>query len=199
MTNLHNYFRVLIAILAFFPGIAVYLELVEAPPDFVGAAKIISFSIAIMALICIPLLSDRIMTLDKRKVAIFAVAAVALGGASLLLYVNFAKTHIFSGVTDTGEKKFIIPLFPSEDTQRIVDMMGTHAPLQERYSRAVESGDGPALIESLNSDSLDSFSLMVVLLLLSQVLLVAPPVAAAWRLGPEKAEKPSEPGGGDQA
>ena len=203
MTNVQNYFRGLIAVLAFFPGIAVYLELVEAPPDFVGAAKIISFSIAIMALICIPLLSDKIMKLEKRKVALLAVAAVALGGVSLMFYVGFAKTHIFTGITEAGEKKFIIPIYPSATTQDIVDMMGTRAPPQERYARAIESGDGPALIDSLNYDSWDSFGLMVVLLLLSQVLLVAPPVAAAWRLAPEKEGGPAaaEPaaGGGDPA
>ena len=186
MTNLHNYFKVLIAILAFFPGIAVYLELVEAPPDFVGAAKIISFSIAIMALICVPLLSDKIMKLARRKVAIFAVVAVAFGGASLVLYVNFAKTHIFTGPTAEGQRKFIIPLYPSDRTREIVDNMGTRAPLQERYSRAVESGDSRELVANLNSESWDSFGVMVLLLLLSQVLLVVPPVAAAWRLAPDQ-------------
>lgn len=185
MNNVHNYFKVLVAILAFFPGIAVYVELVEAPPDFVGAAKIISFSIAIMALICIPLLSERIMRLPKQRVAIFAVLAVILGGASLMLYVNFAKTHIFTGATEQGPKRFIIPLFPSQRTQEIVNMMGTRAPLQDRYVRAVESGEGRDLIASLNSDSWDSFGLMVLLLLLSQILLVVPPVAAVWRLSPE--------------
>jgi hypothetical protein len=185
--NLHTFFKALIAILAFFPGIAVYSELVEAPPDFVGAAKIISFSIAIMALICVPLLSDKIMALTKRKVALFAVLGVILGGASLMLYMSFAKTHIFPGATAAGSKKFIIPLYPNRRTLEIVDNMGTRRPLKERYSRAIESGHGPDLIAELDTDSWDSFGLMVVLLMLSQVLLVVPPVAAAWRLAPQEA------------
>lgn len=196
MNNVHNYLKLLVAVLAFFPGIAVYMELVEAPPDFVGAAKIISFSIAIMALICIPLFSDRIMKLNKHRVAIFAVLAVVLGGASLMGYVGFAKTHIFSGQTEAGSKRFIRPLFPNSRTQEIVDLMGTREPILDRYSRAIESGEGGDLIASLNTDSWDSFALLVLLLLFSQVLLVVPPVAAVWRLSPE--DSPGAGGGGNQ-
>jgi hypothetical protein len=196
MTNVQNYLKVVIGILAFFPGIAVYLELVEAPPDFVGAAKIISFSIAVMALVCVPLFADRIMSLNKRKVAILAVFAVVLGGASLMGYVAFAKSYIVTGTTDAGPKKFIIPLFPNARTQEIVDMMGTRGAPQARYTRAIESGEGPELIANLNSDSWDSFALMVVLLILSQVLLVVPPVAAVWRLSPEG---PPDPGAAAKA
>jgi len=196
--KLHNLFKLLIAVLAFFPGVAVYSELVEAPPDFVGAAKIIALSIAIMALVCVPLFSEKIMARAKGTIAILAIAGVVLGGISLIAYVGFAKTHIFSGETLDGERKFIIPLYPEPETQAIVDMMGPpQMARQERYSRGIESGEGEQLIANLNSDSWDSFVLMVVLLILSQVLLVVPPVAAAWRLAPETGAKPDADKDGD--
>lgn len=198
---LRNLIKWAVAILAFFPGLAVYLSLVEVPPDFVGAAQIISVSVSILVIVCIPLFSDRLARIRKRWVAGAALALVLVGAGGLIYYTRFAKSQIvidrWTGVPVAKEADLprrIMPLNPpaGDIANTIAPYEGRHP--KESYELALEGlsrEDADLLRTRMAEESMGSFSLMVFLLLLSQVLLVAPPVALAWRLITEEEPAPA--------
>lgn len=181
LTNTNNLIKIAVGVLAFFPGIALYRELIQVPPSIIGVAHIVSFSVSILVLVCIPLLSDQIRALTKKRAVVYAFIAVILGAMSLFGYLQFAQSHIVTAMTEEGENQFLIPLFPNREILEIVrPMEGTV--LADSYRPALEtSGRRLELRDRMKQESWDSFILMVGLLILSQILLVAPPVAAAWR------------------
>ena len=194
VARLETIIKSAMAVLAFFPGIAVFLELVEVPPDFIGAAKIISVSISILVVLCIPLFSERIMALGKKTVAVMALIAVCLGAASLIFYGSFARSHVVSDYgavpesgpagTEPPAPKRIIPLRASDEiVETLRPFAGEH--LKESYELALEGlpqREADLLRTRMAEQSMGSFAVMVILLLLAQVLLVAPPLVAAWRV-----------------
>ena len=193
VSGVQNLLKMGVAILAIFPGLAVYISLAEVPPDFVGTAQIISFSLSILAVMCILLYSKRLARFQLKSVVIGAFLFLFLGVASLMFYTDFARSHVVVDYwTDApAEKESDLPrrIMPLDPPQDIVDLLDQHGSAgrneKERYQLSFEGlskEDAELLRTRMGEESLTSYTLMVILLLLSQVLLIAPPVAVATRL-----------------
>jgi Ca2+/Na+ antiporter len=184
----NNTIKGIAAIIALFPGIAVLLRLVEIPPSLADLVKVISFSISGVVLIAVFLLSDRISRLSREKVALFSIVAVLLGAACSYAYFRFADSHtVVVELPDGSKDKYIVPLSPSAPLLEAVEAW------DDSYEKALQlSPDREDLKRSMDRESGPSMLVMILLLVFSELLLVAPVVAAAWRLaaGPQQPTRP---------
>jgi hypothetical protein len=184
----NNVIKGIAAIVALFPGIAVLLRLVEIPPSLADLVKVISFSLSGVVLIAVFLLGDRITRLSKEKVALYSIVAVLLGAGCSYGYFRFADSHtVVVELPDQTTEKYIVPLNPSASIREAVEAM------DGSYEAALQlSPDREALKRSMDRESGSSMLVMILLLVLSELLLVAPVVGAAWRLagGPGAPARP---------
>lgn len=189
-----NAIKAVAGIIALFPGIVVLLGLVAIPPSLADLVKIISFSISGVVLLAVFLMGDRIQRLSKGRTVFYTVTAVVLGAACATFYFQFANRHTV--IVETGPasaETYIIPLDPSERIREVV------APLDYDYKVALQAATQRAELRRwMVDESGSSMAVMIVLLVLSQILLVAPVVAAAWRLaaapdaqGPDQGDAPA--------
>jgi len=166
------------AIYALFPGIAVLSGLVAIPPSLADMVKVISFSVSGIVLISVFMLGDRMRHLSKERAAIFSLIAVLIGAACVGGYFQFANRHTVEiQVTATETKTLIIPLNPSRDILELVE--------PDNYDYRITLQTSPErerLKRMMMAESWSSMAIMILLLILSEVLLVAPVVAAAWIL-----------------
>ena len=191
------------AIYALFPGIAVLSGLVAIPPSLVDMVRIISFSVSGVVLISVFLLGERLLRLSKERAALFSVIAVLLGAICVGGYFQFANAHTVeiqvgrNATTGQDEfKTYIIPMNPSPQMRALVEP-------DNDYRIALQtSGDREKLKELMVAEGWSSMAIMILLLILSEVLLVAPVVAVAWiwagvSAAPAKGGKKPPPKTGD--
>jgi hypothetical protein len=167
------------ALIALFPGIAVIFDLVDIPPTVIQLVRIISFSVGIIVLLAVFLLRDRIVAMSNERAAILGVVAVLIGAASLTGYYQFASRHtVIIPVEGTDRvDRYVIPLNPTPEIRTPVEIFGGD------YDEALRmSPEAETLKIRMRDQQGSSVVIMVLLLVLSQVFLVAPVVAAAWKL-----------------
>jgi hypothetical protein len=174
--------KVLVALLALMPGIAVLTGLIDIPPTLVQLVKGLSFFVSIVVLIAILLVSQRIRKLPGTTVAILAGLAVLLGSGAAVGYWMFASRHIVV-IQSSGQEgdeetaRYVVPLRPSAEMQRLV------APYNGDYAEALETSiQRPRLRQLMEEQAGGSAALMIVWLVLAQTLLVGGIAAGAWRL-----------------
>lgn len=167
------------ALIALFPGVAMMLDLVDIPPTVAQLVTIISFSVGIIVLLGVFLLRDRIVAMTNDRAAIIGVVAVLIGAASLTGYFLFAGTHAVAIPVEGTDRvdHYVIPYSPSPGLQAKVDIFDGDWDEALRMSPAAES-----MKIEMRENQGSSVIIMVLLLVLSQVFLIAPVVAAAWKL-----------------
>lgn len=177
------------AVIALFPGMAYLVGIVELPASMVTTVTIVAFSVSTVVLIAVFLLGDWIRLLSKRRAIIYSVSAVILGGLIVIAYSEFAQSHVVTIPPSAGSPKisFVTPVAPSD---AFLESMGTGHPTKANYEDAYfAAADIPIFREDLHRESLWTRLIMYLLLLLSQILLIAPVVAAAWKLADTMAAK----------
>ena len=172
------------AIYALFPGIAILYGLVEIPPTLVDMVKIIAFSVSGIVLLSVFLLDSQIRRLRPARAVVYSVIGVLLGAVCVVTFFSFANQHAIVVENSRGEEQhFITPLTPSQEIIRIVHPRVPNAPTPHEYKRAMQiEPEREHLKELVRRASLWTTVIIIVLLVLSEVLLIAPLVAAAWRL-----------------
>jgi hypothetical protein len=172
-----NVIKGMAALVALFPGAAIIFGLVDIPPTLIDLVKVISFSVSLIVLIAVFLLRARIVAMSNDRAAIIAVVAVLIGAASLTFYYQFANAHTVNIGTEDDPDRHIVPLNPSAEIHAQVDLFGGD------YGEALRMGPEPETLKLLmRRESATSVIVMIVLLVLSQVFLIAPVVGAAWKL-----------------
>lgn len=169
----------LAVIVALFPGILALLELVDIPPTLIDLVKIISFSVSLIVLISVFLMRNWIYRIRNETAAVVGILAVLAGACCATGYFQFANKHTFSiKYEDEGDPEtYIIPRNPSPELKAMV------APFGGSYERALRTGtNSDEIADQMGDEALGSMAIMIVLLILSQILLIAPVVAAAWKL-----------------
>jgi hypothetical protein len=176
--NAGTLIKAVAAIIALFPGVAVLAGLVDVPPSLIQLVKIISFSVSGIVLLSVFLLGDRLRRMSGERAAIGATIAVLLGAACATGYFTFANRYTVSVEDIRGEvRTYIVPMQPSPAIRRIVE------PMQNDYRLALHiSADRAELKRLMTAESGTSMTIMILLLVFSQVLLVAPVVGIAWKL-----------------
>jgi hypothetical protein len=174
--------KAIVAVIAIFPGMAYLTGIVELPASMVKTVTIIAFSVSAVVLLAVFQLGDWIRALSKRRAITYSVSAVLLGGLMVIGYSEVARRHvaIVSEPGQTAVISFVTPMFPSKG---FLESMATPNPTTEDYAAAYEGAADPLSFRGeVDRESLWTRLIMYLLLLASQVLLVAPVVAAAWKL-----------------
>lgn len=169
------------AIYALFPGIAVLLGIVAIPPSLVDMVRVISFSVSGVVLISVFLLGERLLRLSRERAALYSIVAVLIGAVCVGAYFQFANAHTVEiqvgrdPATGRDElKTYIIPLNPSPEMRELVEP-------DNDYRIALQtSGERERLKQLMIAEGWSSMAIMILLLVISEVLLVAPVVAVAW-------------------
>jgi len=173
------------AVIALFPGVAIYFRLVDIPPTLMQLVEIISFSISLIVIISVFLARDIISRMGSARVGLLCSIAVVLGAASITGYFLFARGHTVvvrapEGPTPGSHEnvqRYIVPLNPSPELTAIVD------PFFGDYEEAIRmSVQRETMKQLMNEESGSSLLVMIVLLVLSELLLMAPVVVGAWKL-----------------
>ena len=167
------------ALIALFPGLAIIFGLVDIPPTLADLVKVISFSVSVIVLIAVFLLRDRIVAMSNERAAIIGVIAVLIGAASLTFYYRFADKHtVVIPIPSTQEvERHIIPLNPSRE---ILDRVAIYSGDYDETLRM--HPDAELLKDEMKDQAGSAVIIMILLLVLSQLFLIAPVVAAAWKL-----------------
>lgn len=173
--------KALVALLALMPGIAVLTGLIDIPPTLVQLVQALSFFVSVAVLIGILLASQLIRGMSSSAVALIAFASVLAGAAAAVGYWSFAGSHIVvvsgAGEGDEDKERFVVPLRPSAEVERLV------APYGGDYAEALKTSNQRVRLQRLlEAESGGTAALMIVLLVLAQTLLVAGVAAGAWRL-----------------
>lgn len=203
--NASNVIKIVGGVILLFPGIAVLLGLVDIPPSLQDMVRIIAYSACVVVLLAVFLLDEAIRNMTSRRAALAAVLAVLLGGVCIITYFGFANRHVVEISAPEGEENiFIAPRKPSQQILDIVDPPVEGQPSITDYRTALEgSADNIQLKELMKRQSGSSTIVMILLLVLSEILLIAPVVAVAWKLasGPpgrasarRPARRPAGPG-----
>ena len=174
--SVSNLLKGLVALVAVFSGVAALLGIVDIPPTLVTLVRAIAFSVLLVVLIAVFLFRRRISRIPRGKVAIWALVGVCLGATCATGYYRFANQYTAIPIPG-GEERYVVPLWPKDDIRRIVDPEGGD------YEEALRSSPARMdLRELMQEQSGSTIFLMILLLVISEVLLVAPVVAAGWRL-----------------
>lgn len=184
MKNVGGIVKAAAGLLALFPGIAILLGLVDIPPSVGNLIKVISFSVSVLVILAVFLLSDRIQRMSNNRAVLYAIIAVVIGSATATTYYQFANSRLVTvQKVDGSSEKYLAPGTPSQQILDIVQPAVDGRPTISEYQFALQStGAGSDLKDLMLAESRWTMILMVVLLILSEVLLVAPIIAAAWKL-----------------
>lgn len=201
-----NLVKVIGGVILLFPGVAILLGLVDIPPSLADMVKVIAYSVCAAVLLAVFLMDEPIRRLSNKWAAILGIAAVLLGGACVVGYYSFANRYVVEVDAPAGEEsKFIAPRQPSEELLRLVDPVTPGRPTITEYKQAIEgSADNEYLKERMTRESGSTMIFMILLLVLSEVLLIAPVVAIAWKLvsgppgAPDAAPAPPAPPAGQE-
>lgn len=182
------------AVIVLFPGIAVLIGIVDIPPSLADMVNLIAYSVCAAVLLVVFLLDDRIRRMSNLRAALLGIGGVVLGSACVLVYFDFANDHVVEiSAPEGAENKFITPRTPKREILEIVDPAVPGDPSITEYKTALEgSVQNERLKELMKDHSGSSMLVMIILLVLSEVLLIAPVVAIAWKLisGPPETAAP---------
>lgn len=187
--------KAVIAVIAFFPGLAALFGLVPIPEPIQRLVQFISFSLGAAVLIAIPLLDKRIRRARPETVSILTILAILIGSGLAFTYFRVAETHTVRVTIEDGasppegaaaqprEEVLLVPLNPSAEIQQIT------APFGGEYEEPLHNSPRADELRRLMARERGSTTLLlVVLLVLTQILMTAPVVAIAWRAaGPTSA------------
>lgn len=175
--SLGTLIKTLIALVALLPGIAVLTGLVNIPPTLVQLVKFLSVFVSLAVMIAVFLMERRLAAMRLSMVAAVALVAVIVGCTSAVEYWAFANRHIVVLKEGSEVSRFVVPLRPSADIQRLM------IPYDGDYAEALETSvHKERLAQLMEKESATSVAVMVLLLVLSQTLLLFGVVAGAWRL-----------------
>jgi hypothetical protein len=170
-------------VIALFPGILFLLGIVELPNAMAKTATIVAFSVSVVVIIAVFLLGDWLEQLSKGRAIIYSVSAVMISGMIVIAYSEFAESHVIQIPAQTGRESLAIPLNPSADLLLNLDPATPGHPDKMDYEQRLVGGADPASFkELLYHEGRSTRLIMYLMLLVSQVLLIAPVIAAAWKL-----------------
>jgi hypothetical protein len=191
------------AIYALFPGLAVALHMVEIPPSLGDLVKIIAFSVSGTVIIAVFLLDRRVRRISNERAVLLSVGGVVVGGMLLIGYFWFATAYTAKVVDPPGvTTPYIVPMHPTAEIVRIVHPANGYNPTIFEYERAMRmETDRARLKKAVGEENIFTVIVMILLLVFSEVLLIAPVVMVAWKLaGARIISAPSdarpEPAGG---
>jgi hypothetical protein len=195
--------KAVLGLTALFPGIAILLGLVEIPPTVGNMIYVISFSVSIIVILSIFLLSDRIQALGNGRAIAMAAVTLTLGGICLTAYVPFATSHLVTFDRDDGSAdRVLAPRSPSPALLGSVSHENPGRPTVAEYRAALQMApDREQLRQMMVAESWSTMAIMLVLLVFSEALLIAPVVGLAWKAAgaaivpaPHEARGPHEGG-----
>ncbi|HEY9553133.1 hypothetical protein [Allosphingosinicella sp.] len=164
-------------ILALLPGVAILLGLVDIPPDLEDLINYISFSISIVTILAVMLLTPAIDKVRPSLAAVIIVVCAAAGAVSATSYRSFAQSHIVSIPVGEEVERHVIPLNPSAEIRQLME------PYSWDYVEALQTHvQRVRLKELMARDSGGSTARMILLLVLAQTLIVGAIVFGAWKL-----------------
>jgi len=186
----------ILALMVLLPSLTVFLKLVDIPPTVGGVIYIIGTCVSIAVILSIILLTDVIERMSNTKLVICSGLALAMGSFCLTQYAPFAFSHLVPFVREDGNAaKVLAPMSPSEDILKHVPHRTPGRPTVSEYTDALQMAAESDELERLMARA--SWRTMVVMLLLlvcSEVLLIAPIVALAWKLAGGTISPPADNG-----
>jgi len=199
-----NVVKAVVGLMALFPGIAVLIALVDIPPSLGQTIKIIAFSVCVVVVLSVFLLDDWLARVSGKLAVVGALLGVITGAVCLQIYRGFAQTHVVEINAPAPHNIYIAPRTPSEDILRIVDPVKPGRPTVIEYRQALNASNrADELKEMMEQESGSATTIMILLLILAEVMLLAPVVALVWKLASadpkDDAAKPSEKAGKDGA
>jgi len=186
-----------LALLALCPGVALFVGLVDIPPSVGRLIYLISFFFSVLAILAIVTLSDWVQKLGNGTALAIAAASISAGVICLVFYIPYSNRHVLD-VLDEEQRvvdKVLTPTSPSEEILAIVKHRRPGRPTHSEYQDALAMADEPDdLKRQLVAETWDVMAIMLLLLIGSEVLLIAPLVALAWRLAGTTETKPAQQG-----
>jgi DMSO/TMAO reductase YedYZ heme-binding membrane subunit len=178
-----NVVKAVIGLMALFPGIAVLIALVDIPPSLGQTIKVIAFSVCVVVVLSVFLLDDWLARLRRKLAIVGALLGVIAGAACLQAYRGFAQAHVVEINAPPPHNLYIAPRTPSQDILNIVDPVSPGRPTVIEYRQALGgSNNSDQLKQLMDQESGWTTVIMIALLILSEVLLIAPVVALVWKL-----------------
>jgi hypothetical protein len=176
--------KAVIGLMTLFPGIAILTGLVEIPPTVGNMIYVISFSVSVLVILSIFLLTDRIQKLSNGRAVAYALAALIGGGVCLTFYVPYATSNLVPFLKDDGTADRVLkPRSPSGEILRSVMHEDPGHPTVAEYTAALQMAPNRVpLRQMMVSQSWSTMAMMLLLLVLSEALLIAPVVGLAWKL-----------------
>lgn len=187
----------ILALLALCPGVALFVGLVDIPPSVGRLIYLISFFFSVLAILAIITFSDWVQKLGNGAAIAIAAISITAGVICLVRYIPYSNEHVLDILDDQQRvvDKVLTPSSPSPAILGIVKHrrpgQPTHSEYQDAFAMANEPGD---LKKQLAAETWDVMAIMLLLLIGSEVLLIAPIVALAWRLAGTVETAPAKPG-----
>jgi hypothetical protein len=174
-----------LAVLALFPSALLFVGLVEIPPSVGRLIYLISFFFSVLAILAIVTLGNWVQKLGNGAAIAVAAISITAGVICLIFYIPYSNRHVLEIRDDQQEvvDKVLTPSSPSEAILEIVKHRRPGQPTHSEYRDAFAMADEPDdLRKQLVAETWGVMTIMLLLLIGSEVLLIAPIVALAWRL-----------------
>lgn len=175
----------ILALLALCPGVALFVGLVDIPPSVGRLIYLISFFFSVLAILAIVTLSDWVQKLGNGTAIAVAAISITAGVICLVIYIPYSNRHVLDILDDQNRvvDKVLTPSAPSQAILGMVKHRQPGQPTHSEYQDAFAQGNEPDVLKSqLVAETWDVMAIMLLLLIGSEVLLIAPIVALAWRL-----------------
>lgn len=183
-----------LALLALCPGVALFVGLVDIPPSVGRLIYLISFFFSVLAILAIVTLSDWVQKIGNGAAVAIAALSIAAGVTCLVYYIPYSNEHVLDILDDQNRvvDKVLTPSAPSPAILRIVRHRDPGRPTHSEYQDAFAQANEPDILKDrLVAETWDVMAIMLLLLIGSEVLLIAPIVALAWRLAGTVETKPA--------